>query len=665
MATPTQHAPGLLRRQDDPDVIMMLCTAGHVDHGKTRLVGLLTGCATDRLKEEKERGLTIDLGFAPCMLGDGLCVGIVDVPGHEKFIKNMVAGVSGIDMAVLVVAADDGIMPQTIEHVQIMQLLGVPQGMVALTKTDLVTAERVAEVQVAVHDFVRDTFLDGAPVCPLSSETGEGVFEFYDLLKARIRGLARRKKQGVFRMPVERTFVQRGFGSVITGIPVAGSVRAGHQVELAPEGIVGRVRAIQRFLRNADEGAYGQCLALNIPEFGKADVQRGQVLCEPGYLRGASLLHVLVQAVGSLDPPLRNAEAVKVHTGTSEIAATVYLLEERTLGPGGSGLATLLLQRRVAAAAHDRFILRRPSPAATVAGGEILEVQCEGTRPRRAVLTERLQGYCAALKDAPRDDATFVERRVLHCLQFSMPLGGSPDSVARHLFLGQEEARSHLALLAAQDQIVEIEADYFCHGAALADYLRQAEAHVSELENRPTQLALTLSEFQHKLEWPQPLWRYVMSALVKSGLIEIRGHRVLLSGAVRNLSPSDHRLMDAIVGVFEQAGFHAPRPEELPAMLKATPAAVGKLLDVLYHHRVLVRLSSNVVLDYVHYRQAQDLVVELVRENGQVDSADFKHHIDSSRKYALAILDFLDTQRLTVRFDNVRKLAPDYEVHLL
>ncbi len=326
------------------------------------MVKLLTGCNTDRLKAEQERGLTIELGFAPCFLGNNLCVGIVDVPGHEKFIKNMVAGVSGIDMTILVVAADDGIMPQTVEHFQIMDLLGVRHGIVALTKTDLVAAERVQQVAADIRAFLNGTFMEDAPICPVSSETLDGYDQFYDVLVKEITGIVKRRKVGVFRMPIERVFTQKGFGSVVSGIPVDGTIAVGAQVEVVPGDQTGKIRGVQRFLRDAAEGGYGQCLALNIPDFNRNPPARGQVLCLPGYLKPARFFHVKLTAVVGLEKPLRNANEIKFHTGTVEEPGKLYLLEDKTLEGGQTGLASIALSDAVAAAVHDRFIIRRPSP---------------------------------------------------------------------------------------------------------------------------------------------------------------------------------------------------------------------------------------------------------------------------------------------------------------
>ena len=656
--------PGLLRRQDNPDIRMMLCTAGHVDHGKTQLVKLLTGCSTDRLKAEQERGLTIELGFAPCLLGEELGIGIVDVPGHEKFVKNMVAGVSGIDMAILVVAADDGVMPQTVEHLQIMALLGVGQGIVALNKIDLVTPERVEEVRESIAALLRGTFMQDAPICPVSCHSFEGIFEFFELLKERVRSLERRNRQGVFRMPVERTFVQRGFGSVVTGIPVAGRIEVGQQVQLVPGGALGRVRGIQRFLRQADSGGFGQCLALNVAEFGKLDVQRGQVVCEPGFLEPVQMLHVAIETVITLDPPLRNAERLKVHTGTSECGATLYLLESPVLKAGQTGLATLMLHHPVAVAAHDRFIARRPSPAATVAGGEVLEAHPGAQRPSKKTLLPRIEDYRAWIGGIPRQGDEFDRCRVHYCIRNTLPAGASVQEVAHRLLMVPETAQKHIATLAKEGTLIELEAGCFIDADTRAQFLERAGKRAADLE-QTADLTLPVMDFQKGLDWPAPLWRHVLSALESQGRIEVRGNTVLLKRAAGALPEREQALVDAILRLYEETGFKSPRPEDVAGLVDAPPETVKRLLDMLYHDQRLVRLSPAVVLSREHLRRAQTLVLELIRQSGTVDSADFKHHIGSTRKYALAILDYLDTRQVTVRMGNLRKLAPNYEARLL
>ena len=657
--------PGLLRAADNPDVVMMIGTAGHVDHGKTRLVRLLTGCNTDRLKVEQERGLTIELGFAPCVLGGDLCVGIVDVPGHEKFVKNMVAGVSGIDMAVLVVAADDGIMPQTVEHVQIMDLLGVRHGLVALTKTDLVPDERVAVVRDAIRAFLEGTFLAGAPICPVSSETGDGIFDFYEALVREAKGLAKQRRRGVFRMPIERSFVQKGFGTVMTGIPVAGTVTLGAQVEVAPGGQTGRIRGIQRFLRDANEAGYGQCLALNVPELSKSPPRRGQVVCVPGYLQAATIFHVRVTTVAGLDPPLRHAEAVKFHTGTSEEPGKLYLLEHKVLGDNETGLATVVAANPVAAAMHDRFILRRPSPARTVGGGAILAVTHGARRPQKRALVDELTRAAAATDGLDPASPAFQDATLAHTLRTVRPTGATVEDMARDALLAVSDVHESVARLCAAGRLVDLSGDWYVHRASYDVCFDTVARRIRRATEDQGALSLPLRELEKGLAWPPPLWRRIRADLAREGRVTIRGDKLLLDAAVDDLSEADRGLMERIEQAYEETGFRSPRPADLPGELGASAAATDRLLDHLCDGGRLVRLNKNVVLSSDALRRAQDMVVASIKEKGSLDSADFKHHIESSRKYALAILDYLDTRKVTVRVGNDRKLAPNYERNLL
>lgn len=658
------RAPGVLRAGVDPDVLMMICTAGHVDHGKTRLVRLLTGCNTDRLKEEQERGLTIELGFAPCFLGGNLACGIVDVPGHEKFVKNMVAGVSGIDLAVLVVAADDGIMPQTVEHVQIMELLGVPRGIVAITKIDLVAPERVAELTDEVRAFLAGTFLADAPICPVSSETGDGIFAFYDVLVARIQAVERRARAGVFRMPVERVFVQKGFGTVITGIPTAGAVSVGMAVESVPGGERGRVRGIQRFLRNAQEGGHGQCLAMNIPDLTKRPPERGDVLCEPGYLQPRQCFLVRVRPVPGLEHPLRNAEQIKFHTGTKEAAARFYFVDGDDSQDAPEKDGVVLTAEPVAAALHDRFIVRRASPAITVAGGEIAEARAEQVRPKKEVARQRLAAYRQFFDGVERATAEFERRTVLYVLAEDLATGAAAKQIGVAALLPDATVRERLAELVARGDVVAVTPEHFVYAPAYAQHLAALGKRIANATASGA-LSLPLTELRKGLEWPAPLWDRAVQDLCAKGEMTVRGGKAVLRSAVASMPARDSQLAEAIMDVYERTRFQSPRPDELPELVKARPSEVERLVEYLCSEGRLVRLAKNVLLSYNAFTDAQRKVVELIQSEGVLDSAEFKLQIGSSRKYALAILDFLDARHVTVRNDNERRLAPNYESRLL
>ncbi len=657
--------PGFLRPNVDPEVIMMICTSGHVDHGKTQLVKFLTGCSTARLKEEIERGMTIELGFAPCVIRGNETVGIVDVPGHEKFVKNMLAGVSGIGMTVLVVAADDGIMPQTVEHVQIMELLGVRHGMVALTKIDIVEPERVQAVTAEIRAALAGTFLADAPICPVSSETLDGFFEFYETLVARTDGIPRPTSFGVFRMPVVNAFASEGAGTIVTGIPVAGKVAIGDEVELVPGGATGRVRSIQRFLRDATEGGIGQCLALNIPDFGKVHPARGQVLCAPGCLKAATAFNVRLTTVRTLERPLRNAEEVKFHTGTSEISGKLYLVEGDALERGATGLATVVLNEAVGATLGDRCIVRRVSPAVTVGGGEVLGAYDGDSRPRRKWLGRQLQAQCAFFEGLSFHSPEGVERRVEYFLAAERKAGATDVDIAKGTLLRPDVVKGLLAALVAKKRIVLLASGTYVHVAAYDEFLKEVRARIEEALAKGTALSLTLSEVRKGMNLPPAFWARIEEDLAAEGAITRRGGKIVLEGAVSALSETERALMQRIVEVYEKEGFQSSRPEELPERLGAALPEIERLLEHLCNEGTLVRLSDKVVLSRRWLKDAQDKVVATVKAKGVLNSADFKYHLNSTRKYALAVLDWLDARRITVRIGNDRRLAPGYERNLL
>ena len=657
--------PGQLRASVNPNVVMMICTAGHVDHGKTQLVKFLTGCQTDRLKAERERGLTIELGFAPCVIGGSTCVGIVDVPGHEKFVRTMIAGVSGIDMTILVVAADDGIMPQTVEHVQIMSLLGVRHGIVALTKTDLVAADQVETRVCEVRTFLRGGFLERAAICPVSSVTGAGFPAFYDTLVEHVTEAQVRPRTGVFRMPIERVFSPKGFGTVVTGIPVAGVVSTGDELELLPGGDRGSVRGIQCFLRDAAAGGSGQCLALNIPDIDRDAVTRGAVLCQPGVLEPAPFVHIRLTAVDTLAKPLRNAEEIKFLCGTTEERGKLYLLDDRTLARGQTALATVALANPIAAAAHDRAIVRRPSPATTVGGGTILAVSHEATRPARRVVLADLTAYEALLDGLDPASPEGTAKRVEHVLITAGPTGATVADIARAALLTADDVELGVTGLVAAHRAIELGGGRFIHADAYSECLNQVEARITRAGAEDKRLTLTVNELRQGLDWPASLWRRIQADLEREGVVAAAGDGLLLQQAAAGLSEADRDLMARMCAAYDEGGFHSPRPDELPGVLEAPRADVERLLVYLCGRGNLVRLNRNVILNPTHYRNAQDLVVGIVQEKGMLDSADFKYAIQSTRKYALAILDDLDARGVTVRSGNNRRLARDFERHLL
>lgn len=648
-----KRPPGLLPKNENPDVLLMIGTAGHVDHGKTRLVRFLTGCETDRLRAEKERGLTIELGFAPCVLGPGIAAGIVDVPGHEQFIKNMVTGAAGMDLTILVVAADDGVMPQTVEHLQIMQFLGVRHGLVALTKIDLVSPERVEAACEQIRNLIEGTFLEGAVICPVSSETLEGFETFYHRLTETASAAKVTREKTAFRMPVERVFSPPGHGTVVTGIPQGGEVGVGDELSIQPSETSVRVRGIQCFLREAERGRVGQCLALNLAGVARDGIRRGDVVALPGLVTACRLLQVRLVTCPDMETALRDGETLRLHTGTLEAQAKLNIYTGKKLEPGGEGFGTLRLYDSAAIAPTDRFVLRRNSPAATVAGGIVLHVAQRRARGTRALLAEEMAARWAAF-DSPKT-------RFEYHLSFSGMQGASLREAAREALLEEEDARSVAKALVEREALVSCEdSDRFLHVSGRDAARRGIVSCITTYyEANPSAYGPSIDEVQAALRIPSVVWKTVERLMVESGELERSGSRVALSRR-RQAGAEWMDELRRIEALYLERGFVTPRPDEVPEMTGIESATVLRLLDRLCQERRLVRLGKNVLFHSALIEEAERRVVVAIQKDGSLNSADFKQVIGASRKYALAILDHFDTRQVTQRFGNLRKLHPSY-----
>jgi selenocysteine-specific elongation factor len=645
--------PGFLRQQDEAEVLMMIGTAGHVDHGKTRLVRLLTGCETDKLKTEKERGLSIELGFAPCSLGSGIAAGIVDVPGHEQFIKNMVAGAAGMDVAMLVVAADDGVMPQTIEHLQIMQFLGVQCGMVALTKIDLVTPQRVEEVSRQIESLCKGTFLKGASICPISSETFEGFDNFYKTLVATTTSAKIKREHGVFRMPVERVFSPPGFGAVVSGIPLAGSVSVGEELEVQPTGVRARVRGIQRFLREAEGGGAGQCLAVNLAGLTHDTVQRGHVITQPGYVKPASFLQVMLTTCSNLALPLQDGEEMRMHTGTLEVQCHINIYTDKNLKSNQQGYGAIRLQESIAVSPTDRFVLRRNSPAVTVAGGVVLEALNKRPRSSRAQMAKGLTLRWASF-------ATPLSRFEHHFIALGAS-GSTLIEASRLTLIEKGEGLLMLDELVANGKLLACPQERFIHALGLKQASEKSLTYLRKYhDKKPSDFGPTLVETTSALRLPDAIIEYIMKTMLDKGEIERSDNRIGMSGRGHGFDARLSKILIKMEELLRQGRYATPRPDELPALLGASPGDITALLDYHCQSGTLVRLGKNVVFHKQWMNEAERLVVETIMKTGQLDSGDFKAMIGSSRKYALAILDHFDTVAITHRLGNIRHLHPAY-----
>lgn len=628
-------------------------TAGHIDHGKTALVKALTGIDADTLPEEKRRGLTIELGFI-FMDSPGLDKQIVfiDVPGHEKLIRTMVAGASSIDAALLVVAADEGISVQTIEHLDILRLLDIQTGIVALTKTDLVTEDRVRVVSDEIRDFVAGTFLAEAPIIPVSSVTGAGVEDLRAALVFLAQQGRERRDSGVFRMPIDRVFTMHGFGTVIAGTILSGQVRVGDTVEIFPDGIVATVRQIQVHNENAERSGIGRRTAINLHDVSKESLRRGQCAGAPGSLFPTDRLDARLHVLKSHARDLKNKSRVRLHLGTDEVISRVVMLDRDNLAPGDVTLVQFVLEAPSVALPKDRFVIRTFSPVQTIGGGVILD-----SRPARHKRFDsetlegirRLEGSTAEVVEQMFVKARFVSQSVT---EIARAIGESEDQVAQVVEDLHQAGKLLRIPSATATSAPGDSGDKHMHSrcyAALAGKL--VETVKGYLAQNPYRLLMPAAQLQsHLLELTdKQVLEAVIDHLCREGTIYKKGTRVGLGGYEIRLKPDEEQAAQRIEQLFQAAGLAPPLEEEIRRQVGLAPEAFERIVTSLVERECLCRLSDKVTYHREHLEAAQAIVTGRVRDRGGITVAELRDELGVSRKYALALLEYFDRTGLTRR----------------
>jgi len=625
-----------------------LGTAGHIDHGKTALVKCLTGCDTDRLKEEKERGMSIELGFAPCTISD-IEVGIVDVPGHENFIKTMVAGATGIDGAIFVIAADDGVMPQTREHLDILALLGVRYGIVALTKVDCVGPERLQAVTAEVRDFLAGTFLEGAPILGVSNITGQGFDAFYDTLKELVDVIKPKKTDGVFRLPVERAFSVKGYGTVVAGIPVSGLARIGDELILFPHAAKGRIKAIQVYNRNSDTAVVGQCAALNVPQWDYKTIARGNVVTVGEYFRPQQWYLCKLQVLPPNRLRLKNGTNIKFHTGTSEVVATIYLLEGNSVTGGEDCLIQVGLSEPVVAGPADRFIVRTLSPVQTVGGGIIIEAIPNKLRRN---LPDTLRDAKERAKAVPVEK-DFVEYGIKTAQGFAA--GETELSLRTKLLPGP--LKEILAELVREGKVIEISPRLFIHNNSV-DYIEKrlidivGEFHHS----RPESPGIAIEQFYEASKLRKDVFDGLIKLLVSHDKLVERKHRLAIPSHRETFSEDEQKLLENVESLFSGRRFNPPQRQDVIEHARASVEQVEKILRILIEQGHLVQVEKDLFFHSDAIEQARQTLIAFIKKEGKLESVKFKYLLDTSRKFAIPLLDYFDRIGVTRRVGNTRYL---------
>jgi selenocysteine-specific elongation factor len=619
---------------------VILGTAGHIDHGKSSLVKALTGIDPDRLKEEKERGITIDIGFADLAYpDDDLTVGIVDVPGHEKLISNMLAGAGGIDLVLMVIAADEGIMPQSREHLSICDLLNIQSGLIAITKADLVEQEWLTLVTEEIGDFVKGTFLEDAPIVPVSSRTGENL----DLLKKEIRDRALtitpKTSGGLFRLPVDRVFTLKGFGTVVTGTAVSGTVAVDSQLEILPRGITTKVRGLHSHGKAIARAYAGQRVAINLQGVEKDDLRRGDVAVAPSSFVPTKTLDLSLSLLKDV-PLLKNRSLVHFYTGTSETIARVILYEKEELKAGESCFCQFRLQDPVIAMSGDRYIIRRFSPLETLGGGEILD-PTPGRRRRKD-----------GIQDLQEFPAMHLDRKLALKVEKAGLSGITVQSINGWINADLSAIQHALNALKQSGEIIGHE-DILLHKNAF-DLLNTKVRELLRTFHRenPLKPGMQKEEVRALLNIDSRLFNFLLSSLkdvvVDKDLLRLREFKVALSDAAEA-----HKTK--ILDLLAKGEFQPPTKAEIAEALKMDQKQITDILNILSKERAVTRINESIYLSMAAYDKMIASLKAFFAKKPELTVAEFRDLLNTSRKFALPFLEHLDAAKVTLRMGDVRK----------
>ncbi|MDI6705790.1 MAG: selenocysteine-specific translation elongation factor [Bacillota bacterium] len=622
---------------------IIIGTAGHIDHGKTTLIKALTGKNTDRLKEEQKRGISIELGFTYFDLPDGRRAGIIDVPGHERFIKNMLAGVGGMDLVLLVIAADEGVMPQTREHLNILNLIRISKGIIVLTKADLVEDEWLQMVQEEVREEVKNTFLENAPIIPVSSTTGQGMDILVSTINNMTKEVAARNTDTIYRVNVDRAFSITGFGTIITGTLLSGRIEEGQRVCIYPAGTECRVRNIQVHDQDVKTAFAGQRVAINLAGIKLEQVSRGDVIAPPDVLQPTMMMDCRIELVEGTDWSLSNRDRVRLHLGTKELLCRVTLLDKDELKPGESCFAQLRLEEEAVALRGDRFVIRSYSPMETIGGGVILE---PNPPKRKRFNGETIEELRLKESGSPLE----VLEKVLSISSSTFP---GRVELAKSAGMGQEEIKPLLEGLKIQGSALELN-----QGGTVAyihrDYYKKLRDRANNMLSAfhskfPLRKGMSVEEFRRKLvdNIKGPFIDELLRRMEEAGDLEIKNQTVSLSGYRIVFNERQKRVKDGIISLLEAAKYSPPSPDEIATALEVNREEMEEVADALWEAGEIRRLKDGVLILETYYQSSVQAVTRHIDAEGSITLSTFRDMLGTSRKYAMALLEEMDREKIT------------------
>ena len=630
---------------------IILGTAGHIDHGKTSLIKAVTGIDTDRLKEEKQRGITIELGFASLDLSNGQHLGIVDVPGHEKFVKNMVAGATGIDIVLMVIAADEGVMPQTREHMEICTLLGVQHGFVALTKIDMVDEEWLELAIEDVRDFTRNTFLEDAPIVPVSSVSGDGLDQFRDTLNRISTEVPERSRTTLFRLPIDRVFTMKGFGTVITGTLVSGRVKVGEDIMIYPTGIQSKVRGLQVHNESVEEAGAGMRTAINFQGLEKSAVNRGQVLSKPGALQTSYMIDVAVNILKSNKKAIKNRTLVRFHTGTSEILGNLVLLDRDEVNPGDAVVAQMRLDEPVALVKDDRFVIRSYSPVRTIGGGTVLNPIPPKHKRFKADIIEGLSRMQTATPELLVE--LHAEQAAGRGVGFS-ELGIMTNATEKNLDKIVQNLLSKKTLV-----VLDREARQYIHENTLQQIRNKLLRLLGDYHQKsPLKAGMPKEELKSKLppNLSPKLFNLCLQQMVKSGDVVQEEDNLRLTSHKVSLGADQKDIRKKLLDTYRNSGLQPPYFKEVVKTFKLSGQQVKDVLMLLLEEGQIIKVKEDLYFDTDTVASLQKRLVQHLKDKGEITTPQFKEMTGASRKYVIPLIEYFDAKNVTIRIGDIRKL---------
>jgi len=630
---------------------IILGTAGHIDHGKTSLVKALTGVETDRLKEEKERGITIELGFASLDLPNGQHIGVVDMPGHEKFVKNMVAGSSGIDIVTMVIAADEGVMPQTREHMEICNLMGVEYGIVALTKTDMVDQDLLELAMEDINDFVQGTFLEDKPVIPLSAVTNDGIDEFITTLETICATIPNRQFSSIFRLPVDRVFSMKGFGTVITGTLTSGSINVGDDIMVYPRQIVSKVRGIQVHSSSVKTADAGTRTAINFQGLDKKSIIRGDILSFPHALIESYMIDAHFYYLKSNTKPAKPRTRIRFHSGTSEILGYMILLDRKELTPGDDAPVQFRLESPVCCIKDDRYVIRSYSPVKTIGGGAILN---PASQKHKLFDENIIQGLEKLLdNDNEQTIKLFLSLKGYQGISFS--------DLRVMTNITDKKLKSSLQKLLAMQEIVQTdkEKQIFVSGSFFDDFKKNIIDRLQVFHSKnPLKEGMPTQELKSKFQYinDTKFFNILFTRLSKENLIIVDKNIIKLSDHVVALQVDQHEIKNKIRKIYQSSGLTPPFFRTICQDLDIDKKTSTDVLHMLIDEKSIIKTKDDLYFDASEISRLEQKLVKFLQSNESITTPEFKDMTKVSRKFVIPLIEYFDSIKVTLRVGDIRQL---------